>query len=80
MNLVEIEQAISDLAEAPFDAAEFPYAFLEALGARRPRSRSCARATPTSRTWAEFAALKDIRIAIMNIFSALGRTEIEAVS
>ncbi len=32
MNPVEIEQAISELAEAPFDAAEFPYAFLEAFG------------------------------------------------
>lgn len=32
MNPVEIEQAISDLAEAPFDAQEFPYAFLEAFG------------------------------------------------
>ncbi|QKS10007.1 class I SAM-dependent DNA methyltransferase [Pseudosulfitobacter pseudonitzschiae] len=32
MNPVEIEQAISDLADAPFDAAEFPYAFLEAFG------------------------------------------------
>jgi hypothetical protein len=30
MNAVEIEQAISDLAERPFDAASFPYAFLEA--------------------------------------------------
>ena len=32
MNPVEIEQAISELAEAPFDAAEFPFAFLEAFG------------------------------------------------
>jgi hypothetical protein len=32
MNAVEIEQAISALAEQPFDAAEFPYAFLEAFG------------------------------------------------
>ena len=32
MNAVEIEQAITDLAEKPFDAAEFPYAFLEAFG------------------------------------------------
>lgn len=32
MNAVEIEQAITDLASAPFDAAEFPYAFLEAFG------------------------------------------------
>lgn len=32
MNAVEIEQAISDLAEQPFDPAEFPYVFLEAFG------------------------------------------------
>lgn len=32
MNAVEIEEAISSLAEQPFDAAAFPYAFLEAFG------------------------------------------------
>lgn len=32
MNAVEIEAAISDLAQQPFDLAEFPYAFLEAFG------------------------------------------------
>ena len=32
MNAVEIEQAITDLAEQPFDSVEFPYAFLEAFG------------------------------------------------
>lgn len=32
MNAVEIEQAITDLAEQPFDRSEFPYAFLEAFG------------------------------------------------
>jgi len=32
MNAVEIEQAISLLAEQPFDATAFPYAFLEAFG------------------------------------------------
>ena len=32
MNAVEIEEAISKLAAAPFEAAEFPYAFLEAFG------------------------------------------------
>ena len=32
MNAVEIEQAVSELAEAPFDSEEFPYALLEALG------------------------------------------------
>lgn len=32
MNAVEIEEAISNLAEQDFDAASFPYAFLEAFG------------------------------------------------
>jgi hypothetical protein len=32
MNAVEIEEAISKLAEAPFDAASFPFSFLEAFG------------------------------------------------
>jgi hypothetical protein len=32
MNAVEIEEAISALAERPFERQEFPYAFLEAFG------------------------------------------------
>jgi hypothetical protein len=32
MNAVEIEEAVSKLAKEPFDAAGFPYAFLEAFG------------------------------------------------
>jgi hypothetical protein len=32
MNPVEIEEAVSALAERPFDPAEFPFAFLEAFG------------------------------------------------
>lgn len=32
MNAVEIEEAVSELAAAPFDAVEFPYAFLAAFG------------------------------------------------
>lgn len=32
VNPVEIEEAVSALAEQPFDPAEFPYAFLEAFG------------------------------------------------
>lgn len=34
LNPVEIEEAISQLAEQPFDAAEFPFAFLQAFGAK----------------------------------------------
>ena len=32
MNVVEIEEAVSKLAEQPFDAQELPYAFLTAFG------------------------------------------------
>ncbi len=32
MNAVEIEQAVSQLAEQPFEPAEFPFQFLEAFG------------------------------------------------
>ncbi len=32
MNAVEIEEAVSELAAAPFDAAEFPFVFLAAFG------------------------------------------------
>jgi hypothetical protein len=32
MNAVEIEEAISTLAEQSFDAEEFPFSFLEAFG------------------------------------------------
>ena len=35
MNAVEIEAAVSDLAALPFDAVEFPYAFLAAFGCSR---------------------------------------------
>lgn len=34
MNAVEIEEAVSLLAEQPFDAAEFPFAFLAAFGSK----------------------------------------------
>jgi hypothetical protein len=32
MNAVEIEEAISALAEQPFNGGEFPFAFLQAFG------------------------------------------------
>lgn len=35
MNAVEIEEAVSQLAEAPFDAEGFPFAFLEAFGNKK---------------------------------------------
>jgi hypothetical protein len=51
MTPVEIEEAVSALAERPFHAGEFPYAFLEALGnkettIRRLRDRPQYRGFP----------------------------------
>ena len=48
MNPVEIEEAISTLSQTPFDAAEFPFALLEAFGnkgttIKRLRSRASNR-------------------------------------
>ncbi|OAH43795.1 lactate dehydrogenase [Sphingobium yanoikuyae] len=35
MNAVEIEEAVSDLVSQPFDAAEFPFQFITAFGAKK---------------------------------------------
>ena len=35
MNAVEIEEAVSDLVAQPFDAAEFPFQFITAFGAKK---------------------------------------------
>jgi hypothetical protein len=40
MNAVEIEEAVSKLAEAPFDAEAFPSAFLEAFGNKETHLQS----------------------------------------
>ncbi len=55
MNAVEIEEAVSRLAEAPFAAAEFPYFFLEAFGnkettLRRLRSDDSNQSRPARRS------------------------------
>ena len=34
MNSVKIEEAVSELARQPFEAGEFPFAFLQAFGNR----------------------------------------------
>ena len=46
MNAVEIEQAITELAEQPFDATEFPFAFLEAFGNKATTIKKLRNAMP----------------------------------
>ena len=45
MNAVEIEQAISELADQPYDAAEFPFAFLECFDNSDARSKKLRKGT-----------------------------------
>ena len=45
MNAVEIEQAISDLADADYDAVEFPFAFLECFDNSAARSKKLRKGT-----------------------------------
>jgi hypothetical protein len=56
MNAVEIEQAISELAEKPFDRQEFPFQFLEAFGnkettLKRLRQVEVTAAMPNVQPW-----------------------------
>ncbi len=64
MNAVEIEQAVSQLAEQPFDAAEFPFAFLEAFG-KKGATLKRLRAGATNKSDVPGGVLKrdDIHIA-----------------
>lgn len=45
MNAVEIEQAISDLADQSYDGSEFPYAFLECFDNSAARSKKLRKGT-----------------------------------
>ena len=48
MNAVEIEEAVSDLAQQLFDAEEFPYKFLAAFGNKATTIRRLRTGTSNS--------------------------------
>ena len=48
MNVVEIEEQVTALAERPFNPDEFPYAFLAAFEKNIRKSICCAQARRTS--------------------------------
>ena len=65
MNAVEIEQAISTLAEQPFDPATFPYAFLEAFGNKETTTQSdCGRGASNKSDLGGVLQTNNIHIAI----------------
>lgn len=64
MNAVEIEEAICELVDQPFDADEFPYAFLEAFGNPEPTIKRL-RKGDTNRTDVDGAVLQRSNIHIL---------------
>ncbi len=64
MNAVEIEQAITDLAERPFDAATFPYAFLEAFGNKETTIRRLRSGTSNKSDLGGVLQTSNIHIAV----------------
>lgn len=68
MNAVEIEEAISNLAEQPFDAANFPYMFLEAFGNKETTIKRL-RSSGENKSDVENGVLQrnNIHIAVCNV-------------
>ncbi|WP_370053645.1 type IIL restriction-modification enzyme MmeI [Neptunomonas sp.] len=64
MNAVEIEEAISLLAEQDFDAENFPYAFLEAFGNKPATITRSALCAPHNSSAAKGSWLPEKRISI----------------
>lgn len=63
MNAVEIEEAVSKLAEQPFDPESFPYAFLEAFG-NKPTTIQRLRSGSSNKSDVEGGVLQNNNIHI----------------
>lgn len=77
MNAVEIEQAISDLAEQPFDPGKFPYLFLQAFGNKETTLSRLRKGESNKSDLGGVLQTNNIHIAVAppgevaNVFSAL---------
>ncbi|MEE9923683.1 MAG: lactate dehydrogenase [Brucella anthropi] len=69
MNAVEIEEAITALAEQPFDAIEFPFAFLEAFGNKATTIRKLRAGASNSSDVGGVLQRNHIHIATANVGS-----------
>lgn len=76
MNAVEIEEAISKLAEQPFDPEQFPYAFLEAFG-NKPTTIRLLRSGNSNKSDIEGAVLQrnNIHMAVCSAGEVLEMLE-----
>ncbi|MEE2951247.1 MAG: DNA methyltransferase [Pseudomonadota bacterium] len=66
MNAVEIEEAVETLARAPFDPSEFPFAFIEAFGAKEATVRRI-RSGESNKTDVEGAVLWHRHLHVMAV-------------
>src|SRR5258708_7369849 len=64
MNAVEIEEAVSKLAEAPFDPETFPYAFLEAFGNKETTLKRLKSGNKKKSDWGGVLQQKNIHIKV----------------
>ncbi len=64
MNAVEIEEAVSRLAEAPYDAETFPFGFLEAFGNRETTLRKLRRGASNKSDLGGVLQVNNIHIAV----------------
>jgi hypothetical protein len=66
MNAVEIEEAISALAESPFDAQEFPFAFLQAFGNKETTLKRLRKGASNKSDLGGVLQTNNIHIAVAN--------------
>jgi len=64
MNAVEIEEAISSLAESPFDPEEFPFRFLQAFGNKETTIRRLRKGESNKSDLGGILQTNNIHIAI----------------
>ena len=70
MNAVEIAEAVSDLAERPFDAAEFPFAFLEAFGNKETTIKKLRAGATSKSDVIGVLQINNVHIAVCSIGAA----------
>jgi hypothetical protein len=70
MNAVEIEQAISALAEQPFDAQEFAVTFLEAFGNKETTARNKGHSDKRSRAGYKAAGMRQQAVTAVRVLPA----------
>ena len=75
MNAVEIEEAVSDLVERPFDRTEFPFQFLEAFGNKATTIKRLRDGTSNASDIGGVLQRNNIHIAVAELGTVSARLE-----